>query len=511
MSIVSRQFFYSLFKIAIDFLSLKTLLSKFWWSFFVLSLVAVSVYVSVFAKEWSNYSSLRSQIVHWKSAERFKNHFFKGLNELNTEAAFYKIQEKLNEITFLYPHFDTYVYVPFEEKMISAKKIDTVSMDTSELDRFVSLEHIPPYPLTLSEPYFENGVHGPRIFSASKLSIKGQNVYLIVIIIGDEYLDITNRIVSTHISTLGVLLLISVIVICSVVSLLVYLLVLRRLGRVTNAIEYFTKGNYGYRINDTEHDELSIHVKAFNTLAETIERLIRALKKQDDVRRDLVANVSHELRRPLTTLQLSLDTIQETESGASKQFYAYIQQAISCSEELSRLISDLFELSKLDATEQPPKKTKVSLREICEDVIQQMEMQSIERNTPLFLCSQEDDYVVLVDEVLIQRAISNLLENAIKYTKPNDSIQIGLTRFEDSVMFEIKDTGVGIPKEDIEVIFERFKRGSLTNDSDSFTTGAGLGLAIASRIIELHGSVLSVESEVGVFTRFYFEIPYVSK
>jgi len=500
-----RAFLHNLVEVLNNFLTGRTLFSKFWWSFFTLSLIGVAIYASLLSSKLSQYVALRSQLVHWQSAETINKYLFKDIEDKT------QIQETLKLASSFYPAFSVYVYFPRTKELISTETNQQAVINTTPLIEFTTLKHAPVRPLYLNHPLFDHAAErDDHTFSTTKINVNNEEGYLIVLLFGKRYseLNLSKKEIPT---ILGILLFLSVIVISSMVALLVYLLILRRLKAVTSAITKCTSGDYSSQIIDKETDELSAHVHAFNTMANTIKELVEELRKQDNLRRELVANISHELRRPLTTLQLSIETLLESNhSNGNLENLKFLNQALNCSHELSDLIRDLFELSCLDASESLPEALVFDLKELCEDLVESFKLKYPTRNFCLQCSNNDSNYLVKADEVLIQRALSNLLENSFKYTNINDQIRLSLILEHNKIFISVFDTGVGIKDEDIPFVFERFYRSSQeltsSNTSSKVESGAGLGLAITKRIIELHGSKITLKSESGVCTEFMFNL-----
>ena len=282
-------------------------------------------------------------------------------------------------------------------------------------------------------------------------------------------------------------------------------LLTRRFKRMTKVINEFRTGNYSQRIDESSEDEIGMHARAFNEMADTIVANIEELQKSDELRRELVANVSHELRRPVALMSATLQTLRSSSARfdeAAKQ--SYINQVAESCDELTKLISDLFELSKLNARVTPFTEERFQLEELSFDLIEKFSSVAQQKNIQLHLDAPNLVPEVLGDMEMIDRCLSNLVENALRYTDEGGRVELQLRNSGERVLVSVADTGIGIPKEEVEHIFERFYRTSGAKGSDA--SGAGLGLAIAKKIIEQHNSEIRVESELGKGTVFSFEL-----
>jgi len=284
----------------------------------------------------------------------------------------------------------------------------------------------------------------------------------------------------------------------------------RRLRNVTNTVGAFEHGQLEESVSVKSNDELGNLGQSFKQMADTIVANMDEIKQVDRLRRELIANVSHDLRSPLASIQGYLETIQYKESEKSlsdNDRTRYYDIVIRNTKKLGNLISELFELSKLDAKNVQPDLEPVSIAELAQDVVMQFQPQANAKNIVLqSILPNEPLKLVNADIALMERAISNLIDNAIKNTPEGGTVNITPANDGDRVNVKITDTGVGISEEQIARIFDRFYQVDVSRTPGN---GAGLGLSIAQKIIELHGAKLSVQSALNKGTTFSFSLlPY---
>jgi signal transduction histidine kinase len=183
----------------------------------------------------------------------------------------------------------------------------------------------------------------------------------------------------------------------------------------------------------------------------------------------------------------------------------YLQVARKHAVRLGTLIQDLFELAKLDSSRLTPEFESFSLTELIQDVVQEFELDAKSRDISLHLEHPGSAVIVFADISLIQRVLENLVSNALRFTPAGGAITITAQPSVDKIDVSVSDTGPGIKDEDLPKIFDRFFHAK--NPQDENTTSTGLGLAIAKRILELHGSQISVSSRLSEGTRFDFDLP----
>jgi len=250
---------------------------------------------------------------------------------------------------------------------------------------------------------------------------------------------------------------------------------------------------------------------------EATERLHAALQEVEQLkieleaenvylRRDLIANVSHDLRTPLASLRGYLETLllkDDSLQPATRR--SYLDIAFRQSERLANLIDELFELAKLDFKGLQLDMEPVQLGELASDVVQKFQLAAERRNVRLAIDAWVGSLFVRADPGLVQRVFENLIDNALKHTPSGGAIQVTVVPERGRVVARVADTGSGIPAAELPFIFHRFYQ--VNKSRGAAAGGAGLGLAIAKRILELHASDITAESMPGAGTCFSFSLP----
>jgi len=229
------------------------------------------------------------------------------------------------------------------------------------------------------------------------------------------------------------------------------------------------------------------------------------LKQTDALRRELIANVSHDLRSPLASIRGYLETvIMKKDTLDPREHEKYLNIILNNTVMLSQLVEELFELSKLDAKQIKPQLETFSLSELVQDVVLKYRPHADEAGIQLDSAMPSEALNIKADIGLIERALSNLIENAIKYTPEKGVVKVALTDADQAVRFVVSDTGAGIAEEDLPHVFDRYYRGK--QNKTRKPGGTGLGLAISKKILQLHRSDIQVESQLNVGTRFMFTL-----
>ena len=233
-------------------------------------------------------------------------------------------------------------------------------------------------------------------------------------------------------------------------------------------------------------------------MADTIESKITTITDIDNMRKELIANISHDLRTPIASLSgYSELMIDKNEILTPSERNKYLNTIYSNAKKMEKQIQDLFELSKLESVDIKINKEPFHLGELIVDITNKFKIIANQKGVHLNSILSSDVTIINADISLIDRMIQNLIDNAIKMCKSGDSVNIIIDKKDESIQLIIQDTGPGIPANELPHIFERFNKG-LKNKENS----TGLGLSIVKRILELHNytiSVLSKEKEGASF------------
>jgi signal transduction histidine kinase len=383
------------------------------------------------------------------------------------------------------------------------ESVEQSVIDVAPLERYLAGLESAPY---LAQDPLRAGRMKP--FSVADISIMGETGCFVYVILGGERYDsVASAIQNSYIAkTLFYGLLLSV-GLTGLVGLFLFSLLTKRLRTMQGTVQAFEKGELKKRIPSQSDDEIGRLSTSFNQMADTIVANMDELKRTDQLRRELIANVSHDLRSPLASIQGYLETINIKDAtlkpGDRKR---YMDIALRNTRTLSTLVGELFELSKLDAQQIQPELESFSLAELVQDVVMQFQPQAESAGVTLEAVMPERLSLVYADIALVERAICNLIDNAVRHTPTKGTVRIVPTNEADGVGVRIIDTGIGIAPEDLPHIFDRFYRVEKSRQRGK-SGGAGLGLAIAKKIVELHGSTLSVQSVLNKGTTFMFALP----
>jgi len=257
---------------------------------------------------------------------------------------------------------------------------------------------------------------------------------------------------------------------------------------------------------DSGGDEIDQLSESFLAMSGQIRQQLEQQTENDRLRRELVANISHDLRTPLSAMQGYIETlIIKGESLSDEDRDRYLRIARRHTVRLGVLIGDLFELAKLDSASVTPSLEAFSVPELMQDIAQEFQLDAEKKEISLSISLGSNSAQTIGDIGLIQRVLENLLRNAIRFTPKGGQITLGVSERPGTVTVSVTDTGPGILEEDIPRIFDRFYHSE--QGEEALSESSGLGLAIVKRILDLHDSRISVVSNPNSGTCFEFELP----
>ena len=334
--------------------------------------------------------------------------------------------------------------------------------------------------------------------------------YLYVVLRGEAFDVVARALRESYLLGLSLYAIVTSLIVALLAGLVIFWMMTRRLRRLSDAMEQFRGLNFA-----ADHSKLAISASpngdeidrlghTFVLMSTKIADQIELLRSQDASRREMVANISHDLRTPLASMNGYLETMKlKAKELGEAETQEYLDVALKYGHQLARLVEDLFELTKLDTIDQKLNKEPFSISDLVQDVLQKLWIQAEDKEIKVNTVIEGDMPLAYADIRLVERVLENVLVNAMHHTPRGTEVEIKVSKREDCVRVEINDNGAGIEESDIPHIFERFFQG---NTSKAHGEHAGLGLAIAKRIMELHGHDISVHSAPGAGATFTFEL-----
>jgi len=343
-----------------------------------------------------------------------------------------------------------------------------------------------------------------KIFSAAPYEVDGRNGFVYIVLAGKQFQEVSATLMGQYFAKLGLGAIVLTTLFAALIGLMAIWFLTKNLRLITNKVRRFSEGDLTARIENPESSDISIFANSFNEMADTITGNIDKMQSVDLLRRELIANVSHDLRTPLAILKGYIETLQmKRDSLSETEKQEYLQITHDNVDKLSKLINQLFEYSKLEAEQVSPAMEPFSITELSHDLIAKFKVLAEQKGIKLELDNPKENNMVFADVSLVERALQNLIENAIKYTEPKGKVTLSLSKKGKNVEINITDTGTGIPVNEQPFIFDRYKQ---VNESAK-KQGSGLGLAIVKKIMELHDTTITVLSKPKEGSSFIFNLP----
>jgi signal transduction histidine kinase len=358
-------------------------------------------------------------------------------------------------------------------------------------------------------------LEGKKVFSAAPLQLSGQQPsgYIYVVLLGEEHDALAARVAASSVlrTTLWSMALVALLGLLA--GLTAFGLITRPLRRLTDAMRHFdADGEPGTQppvprsAPAGRRDEIAVLETTFAQMADRMGDQWRALTSKDQQRRELIANISHDLRTPLTSLHGYLETLSlKADALGETERKRYLAIALAQSVKVGRLAQALFELARLEHGNVQPAFEHFSLVDLVQDVFQKFELPAEARHIQLHAGIPPRLPNACADLGMIERVLTNLLDNAIRHTPADGVIDVDLAHKDGRVSVTVSDTGPGIPAELREGLFER------PFSSGGAHLGGGLGLLIVQRMLQLHHSQIRLLERAGPGTTFSFDLPTTEK
>lgn len=271
---------------------------------------------------------------------------------------------------------------------------------------------------------------------------------------------------------------------------------------ITRSASRLAEGDYDVEFQGSAYDEI-------DELAGTLNYTARELSKSEALRRDLMANVSHDLRTPLTMVKSYAEMIRDISGDNPEKRDEHINVIIREADRLSYLVNDILALSRLQAGVDAMRLEAVDIQDCAAGVVETYQVLEEQEAFRFEFVTLPQTIMVSADRHRIAQVISNFLSNAIRYSEESRDIKIEFEEDGDSIKFSVTDHGIGIAQEDLQSIWNRYERASSRGQRSK--EGTGLGLSISKEILQRHGAKYGVESRVGEGSVFWFSLPILKE
>ncbi|GAE89151.1 two-component sensor kinase yycG [Acetivibrio straminisolvens JCM 21531] len=290
---------------------------------------------------------------------------------------------------------------------------------------------------------------------------------------------------------------VAVSIIISIILVYIFSLKLSRpLKKINSAAKKIASGKFDERLDISSEDEIGELARSFNNMAGELQNL-------ENMRRGFIANVSHELRTPMTSIHGFIEGILDgtIPPEKEKEYLLIVRDEIR---RLNRLTTDLLDLARMESGEISINPVNFNINELIRRCIIKLENFITQKDIDVEANFEEEDMYVRADVDSIERVLINLMHNAVKFVCRNGKIKVSTSRYKNKILVSVEDNGIGIDKNEIDLVWERFYKSDKSRSKEK--GGAGLGLAIVRNIINDHRQEIWVESEVGEGTKFYFTL-----
>ncbi|MBE6837562.1 MAG: HAMP domain-containing histidine kinase [Ruminococcus sp.] len=338
---------------------------------------------------------------------------------------------------------------------------------------------------------FENTQYDTKsVVVVTKCELKGEEVY-VYIESSLEMLDSTSDIIRTQLFYITIIL----FELAFIITLFISSRLSQPITKITETAKRFAEGDFTAKFEDSSYVETK-------ELAKALDKARKDISKITDLRRDLIANVSHDLRTPLTIIKSYAEMIRDISGNKPEKREEHLQVIIDESDRLSALVSSLLELSKLESGNMEMEYSEFSINQKLDEIMQRYALLCENDGYDITL-QKDEDRICKADVSKLEQVFYNLINNAVNYCGEGKKVSVVQINKENAVRIEVHDDGEGIPKDQLPMIFDRYYRNE-RHKRDKM--GTGLGLSIVKEILKMHEFPFGVSSEVGKGSVFWFEI-----
>jgi signal transduction histidine kinase len=427
------------------------------------------------------FQTVQFLFLHFVISRNFVPRYFQDRQDL-----LYYIKKDIVTEAKANPNFDIKTYIAAQNHHFKHIKLDFISKEAFDHDEFHD-----------DNPDGESP--GMRKMQIRTLPIAFRNTSGYLVLYSTEF----NR-VNAGITNLSVFILISLFI-SLIIGFFIFRTVNQKSSQLIKAAQKVSQGDYSVRVHTRGNDELDFIGRAFNDMASSIEKSTRELKALDLQRRRFIADISHELATPLTSMKGYVETLRMEDFALSetekKDFLKIIWDE---SERLSFLVSDLLELARMEAGTISLEKAPINGPQFLTEFAKRNALH-LKEKLVTFTWEAHPGQFIYADYRRLEQIFQNLLDNALKHSVTIQNITVTLTESDHKTIVTFQDDGAGIEPEHLRRLFERFYQAAPRPD-DSIT-GSGLGLAIVKHLVELHGGLITVSSEPEQGTVFTIEFP----
>ncbi|KGP72390.1 sensor histidine kinase [Pontibacillus yanchengensis] len=316
-----------------------------------------------------------------------------------------------------------------------------------------------------------------------------------------------------YLPTEVVILLTCITLLAGVVSVFSHMIVthplLKGVRQLSDKSKQVAEGQFDVKLKEEGPKELKELASRFNDMSTNLDEMFRKVRESEAFKQEMIANISHDLKTPIASIHSYVEALQDDIIQDEETKEAYLKTIKSETNRLSLLIQELLDLSQYEKKDIPYESETVHIDQLVLETLQEFELLMQERDIEPNVSIAEEIRPITGSPNQLKRVLSNLIDNAIRYSEQGGNMDINIEQNDVQTTFNIKDTGPGIEEEHHQDIFERFYR--VEKSRNKYYGGSGLGLAICKEIVEHHQGHIGVESEPGKGTTIWFTIPFPNK
>lgn len=485
---------------------MKNTFNSLYWKisavFFVLLAVVGVVYVYITMDYSNKYLDEVNQRLNHNTAKNIVEH---STNFYNGQVIQPALQEMFNHVLAINPSLEVYLVDP-KGKIIAwfppEKKIVLQSIKLEPVLQFIS--DSTNACIKGDDPLNPSA---QKVFSASELKMNGMlYAYIYVVLAGQEYSAASDFLFGSYLMKVGARTMLVTLLVTLFAGLFIIRIITNNFSKIIEVMQKFREGDLKARVQLESTGDVKQLGSMFNEMADILTENIEKLKEVENLRRELIANVSHDLRTPIAIIRGYVETLQMKEETITvEERKRYINTVSESAEKLEKLVNELFELSKLEANQVKAKKEPFIISELVSDISNKYQLIAKTKNISINTVLSKELPAVYADISLIERVMQNLIDNAMKFTPDGGKIIIETSKKGDgNVEITVSDNGIGIPENEREQIFARYYK---ANNFTDLKNSTGLGLAIAKKILDLHNSPLDLVSKENAGSSFIFRLP----
>ncbi|MBF8982515.1 HAMP domain-containing histidine kinase [Lutibacter sp. B2] len=301
------------------------------------------------------------------------------------------------------------------------------------------------------------------------------------------------------------IVILAILIVAYILTLSMYRGIIKPIEKLKYATKEIKKGNLNFDIEKYPNDEIGELINDFENMRMELKNAKEIQKKYEENRKTLISNISHDLKTPIMSIKGYVEGIRDGVANSPERMDKYVNTIYDKAKHMENLIDELFLFSKLDLNKVDFDFQNIDIIEYLKYCVEDLSFDIEKKGGEIEFNSSKENYIVSADLQKLKRVILNIIQNAIKYKKEEQlKVRINVRDDAEFVVIEMKDNGKGIPKKDIQYIFDRFYRGDQSRNVS--IGGSGLGLAISSEIIKAHGGSIWVESKENIGTSIFFSL-----